>query len=169
VTPDEFDELYAASAPRLVAQMHALTGDRAEAQDVVQEAFVRAWQHRGRLDASGAPEAWVRTTARRLAVSRWRRTRTSRLAWLRAAGSAGAGTTAPPADPLDPALVSALRALPYPQREAIVMHHLADLSVQHISAALGVPEGTVKARLSRGRQALATELSASTLSEGRHV
>ena len=75
---EEFDDLYAASFGRLVHQLHAMIGDRDEAQECVQEAFVRAWSHRRRLDRSHAPEAWVRTTAYRLAVSRWRRARRGR-------------------------------------------------------------------------------------------
>jgi RNA polymerase sigma-70 factor (ECF subfamily) len=53
------------------------------------------------------------------------------------------------------ALVEALRQLPYEQREAIVLHYIVDLPVGAIAVQLGVPEGTVKARLSRGRSRLA--------------
>ena len=53
------------------------------------------------------------------------------------------------------ALVGALRQLPYEQREAIVLHHIVDLPVREIAVQLGVPEGTIKARLSRGRAGLA--------------
>jgi DNA-directed RNA polymerase specialized sigma24 family protein len=45
-----FDAFYAASAPRLVRQLHAMTGDLTEAQDCVQEAFARAWQRWPRLE-----------------------------------------------------------------------------------------------------------------------
>ncbi len=69
----EFDEFYQASFPRLVGQLSAMTGSLAEAQDCVQEAFVRAWLHRSSLSTVGSPDAWVRTVAWRLAVSRWRR------------------------------------------------------------------------------------------------
>ena len=48
------------------------------------------------------------------------------------------------------------------QREAIALHHLADLPVAEVALTLGVPEGTVKARLSRGRDALAALLSEAT-------
>ena len=68
----EFTSFYAASFPRLVGQLAAMTGDRAEAQDAVQEAFVRAWAHRGQVDTDQGAEAWVRVTAWRVAASRWR-------------------------------------------------------------------------------------------------
>ena len=55
--------------------------------------------------------------------------------------------------------MDALRRLPDAQREAIALHHLADLPVHEVAATLGVPTGTVKARLSRGRAALATLLT----------
>jgi RNA polymerase sigma-70 factor, ECF subfamily len=55
-------------------------------------------------------------------------------------------------------LIRALRALPLGQRQAIVLHHLVGRSVEEISRQLGVPSGTVKARLARGRTALARRL-----------
>jgi hypothetical protein len=79
VSPEEFTDFYAASFRRLVGQLYLMTGDQAEAQDAVQEAFVRAWAHRGKLDRLGAPEAWVRATAWHVAVSRWHRARLGRL------------------------------------------------------------------------------------------
>lgn len=75
MTEEEFDAFYAAAFPRLTGQLYAFTGDHSEAQDVVQEAFVRAWDRRREFLAEGAPEAWIRTVAMRLAVSRWRRAR----------------------------------------------------------------------------------------------
>ncbi|MFC6342058.1 RNA polymerase sigma factor, partial [Nocardioides hankookensis] len=46
-----------------------------------------------------------------------------------------------------------------PQRQAVVLHHIADLSVLDVAREAGVPEGTIKARLSRGRAALAALLA----------
>ena len=57
------------------------------------------------------------------------------------------------------ALVAALKQLPEAQRRALVLHHLADLPVHEVARETGVPEGTVKARLSRGRAALAALLA----------
>ena len=90
----EFISFYAATFPQLVGQLYAMTGDQAEAQDAVQEAFVRAWAHHGKIDRAGAPEAWVRVTAWRIAASRWRRTRQSRrLMLLTARPESTAGPT----------------------------------------------------------------------------
>ena len=105
----EFDEFYTASFTPVVHQLYAMTGDHAEAQDCVQEAFIRAWSHRRRLEADGSPEAWVRTTAYRLAVSRWRAAVSDRRPTDR---SVGAPHTSAPPDESRVALVTALATLP---------------------------------------------------------
>lgn len=152
----EFDDFYSASFQRVVGQVYAMIGDRDEAQDCVQEAFVRAWAHRRKLERTEYPEAWVRTTAHRLAISRWRRTIHGRRPVDRAVGAAT--ETAPPSE-AHVALVAALKQLPEAQRQALVLHHIADLPVHVVARQVGVPEGTIKARLSRGRTALAALLS----------
>ncbi len=155
----EFDEFYTASFRRLTNQVYAMIGDRDEAQECVQEAFVKAWAHRRTLSKAEYPEAWVRTTAYRLAVSRWRRTSRGRRAPDRAVAPP---LDAPAVDESHVALVTALRQLPEAQRRALVLHHIADLSVQDVADEVGVPEGTIKARLSRGRTALAALLADET-------
>ena len=152
-----FDGFYAAAGPRLVRQLHAMTGDLAEAQDCVQEACARAWQRWDRLQDYDAPEAWVRTVAWRLAVSRRRRVVSSAKALVRS----GPPDDVPDLSPDHVALVAALRRLPAEQRRALVLHHVADLPVAEVAAETGVPVGTVKARLSRGRAALAASLEGS--------
>ena len=154
MSPEEFSDFYAASFRRLVGHLYAMTGDRAEAQDAVQEAFVRAWSHRGQLDRDGAPEAWVRATAWRIAVSRWHRARRGRLL-LR---SPPAPQVADGPTPDRVAFIDALRKVPGEQRRALVLYYVCDLSVAQIAAETGVPDGTVKARLARGRAALAPHL-----------
>ncbi len=151
----EFDDFYAASFSRLTGQLYAMIGNRDEAQECVQEAFVRAWSHRRKLAQAEHPEAWVRTTAYRLAVSRWRRTTLGRRSPDLAVSPS---LTTEPANENRVALVNALRQLPEAQRRALVLHHLCDLPVQEVAREVGVPEGTIKARLSRGRAALAALL-----------
>jgi RNA polymerase sigma-70 factor (ECF subfamily) len=154
VSPDEFTEFYAAAFRRLVGQLYAMTGDASEAQDAVQEAFVRAWANRSKLDSSGSPEAWVRSTAWRIAVSRWHRTRRGRL--LLQSQPVPAAQDGPSPDRV--ALVEALRKVPAEQRRAVVLYHLCDRTVAEIAAETGAAVGTVKARLARGRAALAPYL-----------
>jgi RNA polymerase sigma-70 factor (ECF subfamily) len=152
----EFDDFYTSSFARITGQLYAMIGDRDEAQECVQEAFVRAWAHRRRLSRAEFPEAWVRTTAHRLAVSRWRR---RKLASRPADRALSPPVRTEAADESRVALVAALRRLPESQRHALVLHHLCDLPVHAVAREIGVPEGTVKARLSRGRAALAALLA----------
>jgi RNA polymerase sigma-70 factor (ECF subfamily) len=56
------------------------------------------------------------------------------------------------------AVVAALSRLPEAQRRVLVLHHIADLPIHEVAREVGAPEGTVKARLSRGRSALAALL-----------
>ncbi|MBO0842248.1 MAG: SigE family RNA polymerase sigma factor [Nocardioides sp.] len=153
---DEFDALYNASYRRVCAQVYAMIGDLDEAGECVQEAFAKAWAHRRRLGSLDHPEAWIRTTAYRMAVSRWRRKRYASRAADRAVGLP---TEAPAIDENHVALVHALKQLPEAQRQALVLHHIADLPVHQVAAEVGVPTGTIKARLSRGRTALAELLA----------
>jgi len=157
----EFDAFYQGSSRRVLHQMYAMTGNLADAQELVQEAYARAWQRWSSVSTYDEPEAWVRTVAWRLAASRWRKAKNGVAAMLR---------HGPPADTPEPsidnvALVAALRQIPEAQRRAIVLHHLGGRSVAEVAHETGVPEGTVKARLARGRAALAELLSDSTLAE----
>jgi RNA polymerase sigma-70 factor (ECF subfamily) len=154
VDKGDFDQFYAATAPRLVGQLTAMLGSFTEAQDCVQEAFVKAWLHRRELDADGNPEAWVRRTAWRVGMSRWR----AASATLRAYRRRGVAAEVQPPDEDNAMLVAALRTLSADQRQAIVLHHLCDLSVEAVARETGAPTGTIKARLTRGRAALAQAL-----------
>jgi RNA polymerase sigma-70 factor (ECF subfamily) len=147
--------MYDASYRRLVGQLVVATGDLAEAEDAVQEAFARAVNHAPTFRNTDNPEAWLRVVAINVARSRWRRMQrwAGLLPRLAPAASYDDNTT-----PDRVALLEALKRLPTTQREAIALHHLADLQVSEIAAQLGVPTGTVKARLSRGRAALAALL-----------
>lgn len=151
----DFDVFYASSNRRLLVQLYAACGDLGEAQDCLQEAFVRAWSRWSRLATYDNPEAWVRTVAMRLAINRWHKARSSVRAWSRH----GPGQVGAEPSPDSVALVAGLRRLPWPQRQALVLHHIAGLSVAEIAAEIGVPENTIKTRLARGRVALAGQLS----------
>jgi RNA polymerase sigma-70 factor, ECF subfamily len=147
----DFDAFYNASSRRVLHQMYAMTGNLADAQECTQEAFARAWQRWKTVSQTNSPEAWVRTVAWRIAASRWRKAKNAVTAMAR---HGVADDTAPPS-PDHVALVAALRKIPEAQRRAIVLHHLVGMSVEDISQETGAPTGTIKARLSRGRAALA--------------
>lgn len=154
MTVEEFEEFYAQTVTRLTGQLYVMVGDLHEAQDVVQEAFVKGWSRRRQLDRDGRPEAWIRTVAWRLAVSRWRFRRRTADAWRHRG-------VPPPVEGPDPGqvvLVEALRELPAQQRRTLALHYLCDLTVEQIARETGLSASTVKTHLVRGRSALARSL-----------
>lgn len=161
LAPPDFDELYAASFQGLTLQLHAYLGDLAEAQDVVQEAFCRAYARWSSLSTYEDPVAWVRRVAWNLATSRFRRQRTVTNFLRRQRPER---VPEPSADRV--ALVRALATIAAAHRRALVLHYLAQLSVAEIAAQEGVAEGTVKSWLSRGRVALAQLLSTAEAPQG---
>ncbi len=144
-------EIYEASYRRLVTQAYAIAGDRVEAEDAVQEAFARAVASGGRFRQVDNPEAWLRTVALNVIRRRWRRARL----FLSLSPRLATPSDVPGISEDHVAVVDALRALPFQQRETIALFYLGDLSVQEIAATLSIAEGTVKSRLTRGRAALA--------------
>ena len=151
-------QAYSAHYRRLVAALYGLTGDYSDAQDLVQEAYARALARPRQFLDVADPEAWLRTVAINLARTRFRRRRLFDTL-VRTGRVSRPPESVPGLDPNRVALVAALQQLSRPTRETIVLHHLADLSVHEVAETLGVPVGTVKARLSRGRAMLATLLN----------
>ncbi|WP_326553428.1 sigma-70 family RNA polymerase sigma factor [Micromonospora sp. NBC_01813] len=156
---DAIGQVYAACYRRLVVQLYAVVGDVGEAQESVQEAFVRALLTPQRFAELDSPEAWLRRVALNIARSRHRRRILARLL-PRLATPVDAERLMADTSAEHLALMQALRELPDGQRHAIALHYLADLPVAEVADALGVTEGTVKSRLSRGRAALADLLAA---------
>ncbi|MCX4787167.1 MULTISPECIES: SigE family RNA polymerase sigma factor [unclassified Streptomyces] len=160
---EDFDAFYTATAKRLVATVYAVTGDLAEAEDAVQEAYVRAWQRWDRLAREGDPLPWVRTVAVRLAISTWRRTRNR----VRAHFRHGPPTEVPGLSVDRVALVGALGELSVEQRQAVVLHHLLDLPVEEVAREAGVSNGAVRTRLHRARKILGERLAETIVTSGR--
>jgi RNA polymerase sigma-70 factor, ECF subfamily len=151
----EFEAFYEAVFVRLVGQLGPVTGDLAEAEDLVQEALARASARWSRLRAYDVPEAWVRRVALNLATDRTRRLRRK----LAALARIGPPPVVLPISDDALAVAAALRTLPLPHRQVLVLHYLADLSVDQIAGELGIPSSTVRGRLARARRVLATQLN----------
>lgn len=147
-------ELYAASYARLVGVVGAITGDRQEAEEAVQDAFVRLIGRWSTVSEYDDPEAWLRKVALGMVSNRRRKARNRLRAALR--HGPAPDVAGPTGDAVD--LSRALATLPYEQRAVIVLQHLG-LDVERIAAELGVRPGTVKSRLSRARAALKPLLS----------
>ncbi len=148
-----------------------LTRDDSEAQDVTQEAFLRAWRY---FETFRGPDArpWLLSIVRNTFMSH-RQARGVPMADLDHADAALdvvlAGTEALAAVPATPektlleadtrrSVMAALDALPQAAREVLVLREIEDLSYKRIATILDVPIGTVMSRLARARAALAAEI-----------
>jgi len=136
-----FEEWARARQQHLVRSAYFLTGDFQRAEDLVQEALVRAAMRWDRL-RDGNPDAWVRTVVYRENVSWWRRRRREVLV-------EAVPETAPYDAPLaDAELVAALARLTWSQRAVLLLRFAEDLTVAETAAVLGVTDGTVKRQTS---------------------
>jgi RNA polymerase sigma-70 factor (ECF subfamily) len=134
-TAMDLDELYQASYRRLVVQIYATCGDLAQAEDAVQDAFVTALRKQPRLARVTNPEAWIRTVALNSVRHGWRHASVVRRYQAQVPG---------PLSPVDVgpehvAIVTALQELDAGQREAVVLHYLADLPVAEVAVQLAWP------------------------------
>jgi RNA polymerase sigma-70 factor (ECF subfamily) len=149
---------------RLFRFILGLTGSFDQAEDVVQEAFVRAYAALDRFETERDFYPWLATIARNLALNQMQRDRKQEsLDRIQEQGFDRAGD-AP--DPLDNLLSSenqkrfygALKELPVQYREVFVLRHFEEMSYQDIAAKLKIAPGTVDSRLYRARQMLAEAL-----------
>ena len=142
------------AGPLLAYVLRLNGGDRAGAEDIVQETMLRAWQHPDALDpARGPARPWLLTVARRLVVDqhRARRARPTEVA----ADTAELATD----DGVDAALdrwvvADALASLSPPHQEALLHTYYAGRTVAEAAVVLGVPVGTVKSRVFYALKAL---------------
>ena len=142
-----FDDFYRRSKDQCYRALLASVGDVAETDDLLAEAYARAWQRWSDVTRHPAPEAWVVRVALNLHKDHWR----SR----RYAGRIrpGAPVAAPEVD-LDLDLLRALRELPDRQREVVVLRILLDQTNEQVAATLGIAPATVSVHLHRALSAL---------------
>jgi RNA polymerase sigma factor (sigma-70 family) len=154
--PGRFEHFYLEEYPRVVRLVYALSGSRVGAEDIAQEAFLRAYRDWERVGSYEHQAAWVRRVAANLATSGLRR----RLAEARALARLAARRE-PALEPLpaeEAEFGRALRALPRRQGQAVALFYVEDLSVPQIAVVLDCAEGTVKAHLAKARHTLARRL-----------
>ena len=154
----DFTEFYQRSRDGCLRAVLVSVGDRDTAQDIVDEAFARAWASWRTVSRHPAPAAWVVRTALNAGVSRWRRRRREiplpdpgTLAGLPAAGGAGD-------DPVDPRVMAALLRLPARQRQVVALRLFLDLDTGRTAEVLGIAPGTVTAHLARAIATLRHDL-----------
>ena len=146
-----FERFYRARYQPLVRVLVPVVLDLHAAEEIAQETFLRAYRDWPKISGYDDPRGWLYRVALRLAISRWRRLRTASAALARF----GPPVHVEDSDGVSLSVLAALRTLPLPQRQALVMHHMLGIPVADIAQELGVAVGTVKARLARGRSALA--------------
>jgi RNA polymerase sigma-70 factor, ECF subfamily len=149
-----FEAFYLREYHAVVQLAYALSGSRLAAEDITQEAFLRAFRD---WESIRHPSAWVR----KVAVRRAGRNLHRRLLEAKALGRllTGQGPAVAELPDQDAEIWRAVRALPRRQAQVIALRYVADASVAEIAQTLGMAEGTVKAQLHRGRQALAARLA----------
>ena len=146
---EEFRRFYASEYPDVAGYCLALTGDRALADEIAQEALTQVYVRWSRLRT---PRGYAFRVAANLARDHWR-SRTRELAtWADLAAYAS------PQPAVDAALWDAVRRLPAPQRDVVLLHYLYDLPLADVATAVRRPLGTVKRRLHEGRALLARAL-----------
>jgi RNA polymerase sigma-70 factor (sigma-E family) len=149
-------DLYVEHAPEGIRLAFLLTGDRALAEDLVQDAFVRLVGRLRHLRDPAAFGAYLRRTIVNLSTSHFRRQRVARAYLERVAGAPTVDTNTN--DDLDEAMHAALLRLPERQRAAIVLRFYEDLSDVQAAAILKCPPGTVRSLVSRGMTTLRATL-----------
>ncbi len=157
-----YEALVAAWLLRVRAVVRAQLGDRPEADDAVQEAFVLAWRRLAQLSTPAAFGPWLMAIARNAAITWGRKISRSRLVAFTdpVAGPAQAAADTTPEAGDDRGLAAALARLGPAHREILHLKYEAGLRYDEIAATLGISEAAVEKRLWRARQALLAGLSA---------
>lgn len=156
----DFAEFYRVSKDACLLSVLVNVGDRDVAQDLVDEAFARAWASWRSVGRHPAPAAWVVRAALNAGISRWRHRRREvslpdpgTVADLAAGPGAGAADST-----LDPRIMAALTRLPARQRQVITLRLLLDLDTSRTAEVLGISPSAVKAHLARALAVLRSDL-----------
>ena len=154
---DAFAPIVRASSARLFRLAIRLLADRSEAEDAVQEGFLRAYHAicAGRYDERVRMEAWLRTIVTRVALDMLRGRKVER-ALVEPIDPTRVASPAATGDEVD-ALIELdqwLGVLPIDQRAAVVLKYLEGLTSAEVAEALGVSEGAIEQRLIRARATL---------------
>jgi RNA polymerase sigma factor (sigma-70 family) len=151
----DFAEFYAGSRDDCLRAVLATVRDVDKAQDLVAEAFARAWASWRSVSRHPAPRAWVVRTALNLSVSSWRKHRRELPLMDHDVPACG-----PAASRVDADLTAVLQRLPARQRQVVALRIFLDLDTAQTAEVLGIAPGTVTAHLTRALAALRTEFAA---------
>jgi RNA polymerase sigma factor (sigma-70 family) len=146
--PSEFVALYEREHLRLVGALGLLVGDRFHAEELAQEALIRACRDWEKVRGLDRPSALLHRVAVNLAMSSHRRRRAEQR-MLRRVAARGRDAVHNPGTATAVTVHRALRRLPIDLRAVVVLRFYADLSVTDTAAVLRVPDGTVKTKTRR--------------------
>lgn len=151
---ETFPAFYRREYPKMVAIAAAVSGNRSIAEDLAQEAMLRAHRHWSRVSTYERPGAWVRRATINLSLSAGKRATAELRRMLRFAEP----SVLPEPQAADEGVWQAVARLRGNQRAAIALHYLEDRSIAEIAAILEISEATARVHLHRGRKALAAAL-----------
>lgn len=151
----EFETFARTQHRQLVASLTLYCGDRWVAEELAQDALVRARERWDHVAEMASPGAWLHRVAMNLANSRFRRKGAERRAYRRLGRPPTQTDDPSPADAV--AVRRAIAALPDSQRAALVLRYFADLSVAQTAEAMGMTAGSVRSATHRGLEALRDE------------
>lgn len=169
--PAQFEQMVLAYQDMVFSTALRLLGNETEAQDVAQEAFVRAWNHWHELVGSATIGGWLKTVTRNLCLNHLQRYRARWKMFSDLGSEDDEGETrevdfAAP-ETLEQTLLTtdqreliedALAKLPADQRVALALYHFEDMDYTDIAKQLGVSLGKVKTDIFRAREALRKKL-----------
>src|SRR5690349_11269174 len=153
----DFAEFYRRSRDDCLRTVLISVGDQDHAQELVAEAFARAWASWRTVSSHPAPAAWVVRTALNANISWWRRRRRE-VPIPDPSAIADLASTDHPGGPVDPWIMAALLRLPARQRQVVALRLFLDLDTGQTAEALGIAPGTVQAHLGRAIAALRADL-----------
>jgi RNA polymerase sigma-70 factor (sigma-E family) len=154
----DFAEFYREFKDECLLTVLVSVGDQDTAQDLVAEAFARAWASWKTVAEHPAPVAWVVRTALNANISRWRRRRREIAIPDPGVITACPVRSAASDSPVDPGIIAALTRLPVRQREVVALRLFLDLDTARTAEVLGIAPGTVQAHLGRALATLRQDL-----------
>jgi RNA polymerase sigma factor (sigma-70 family) len=154
----DFAEFYREAKDECLFAVLVSVGDRDTAQDLVAEAFARAWASWPVVSRHPAPAAWVVRTALNAGISRWRRRRREVPVPDLAQVADWSATSQAAGSSVDARIMAALLRRPARQRQVVALRLFLDLDTARTAQVLGIAPGTVQAHLGRAIAALRDEL-----------
>ena len=151
-----FERLYSSTANALFSYLRRLSGDRADADDLLQTTFMNAWRSKHRFRDEGA-RAWLFAIARNAFLTHAGRKRDVPEAVSEMAAPATPSEDFAATD-LMRRVEAALRQLPGDTHEAVILSRVSGLRVREIATLLDISEGNVRVRIHRGLAQLKNEL-----------